>query len=200
MSTSSERNHHLQEEGLIEKARRGDPQAFDLLIRKHRQRILPYLINLCQDQEDAEEVAQEAYLSAFQGIKGFQGRSSFFAWLRGIAHHLCLRRRRRKQPVTIPWEKGSPEEEETSPSKWLASSELSPEQQVLQKELQEQIEAALHRLTPENREIFILDAVEGLSNREIAEIMGVSLANVKIRLHRIREFLRKELTEYLNTH
>jgi len=169
--------------------------AFDRLYRDHVDRMYRFAQRLCGSPEDAKDLVQETFLSAYRSLKDFRGESSVSTWLYAIAAHACQRMRRKR--------KGEPERElsldaliPTSDGDMplqVPGDELSPQERLEYKELRRSLFAAVHQLPKKYRMVLVLRDMEGLSAREVGAVMGLTERAVKSRLHRARLFVRHEL-------
>ena len=179
-----------QEQQWVEAARQGDQSAFEQLVRLYEKRVLALTTRMCKNPADAEEAAQEAFLSAWQGLPFFRGEASFSTWLYRLASNACvdlLRRERRRQSAAGPSlndEEARLEVPDTAPS---------PQEQAERSELRQQIEAGLQALTPDHRQVLILREMHQLSYDEIAQTLDVDVGTVKSRINRGRKQLRNFL-------
>ena len=168
------------EASLLARAQAGDIGAFEQLSARYADRLFMLLLRLLGDRAEAEDVAQEVMLRAWQGITRFQGRSSYFTWLYRIAVNEANRalgkRARRPADVSI----GADE------LQLPASPAADPARQAENTELRQALGRALAELPPPLRTAIVLRDVEGLSTQEAAEIAGVSQAAFKSRLHQAR--------------
>jgi len=179
----------LADEEVIRRIRAGEPELFEILMRRYNQRLYRVARSIVKNEAEAEDVMQQAYVNAYAHLDQFAERARFSTWLTRIAVYEALgrlRRRRRVQEVDV-----SSETEGTGAT--LTSGEASPEQQALAAELRLLLEGAVDALPRTSRAAFVLREVEGLSTAEAAECLGVSEDVVKTRLHRARLQLRKEL-------
>lgn len=171
-------------------------QAFDALYQDHVDRIYRYAHRLCGEAESAKDLVQETFLNAYRGLKGFRGEARVSTWLYTIASRACMRMRRKR--------KGEPEHE-LSLDEFIPTSDgelrlqipingLTPEEALQNKQLREALDQAINRLPKKYRITLVLRDMEGLSAKEVGEIMGVNERAVKSRLHRARLFVRKELS------
>ena len=183
---------------LVERARAGDLEAFEELLGRHQQRVMRVVLSILKEPMDAEEVAQDVFLTVFEKIDHFRGDSSFSTWLHRVAVNAALMRRRKsKADRSVPLDDVMPSFDERG---HLAVDIADWSQQagdpVLAREAGEVIEAAEEKLDEMYRTVFGLRDVQGFSIEETAEILELSVPAVKSRLHRARLFLRRELAEY----
>jgi RNA polymerase sigma-70 factor (ECF subfamily) len=171
---------------LIAAAQAGDHAAFDRLAGAYRDRLYRLMVRACHHPQDAEEVASEAFLRAYQRLGQFEGRSSFISWLGRIAANLCFRRRERPEPATRPLEGG-----EYDP----AAGASGPEQEALRSEMRRVLRTAVASLPEPDRTVLRLRDIDALSTAETAAQTGLTEAAVKARLHRARRALRAALDE-----
>jgi RNA polymerase sigma-70 factor (ECF subfamily) len=183
---------------LVDRARQGDVQAFDVLVRKYERQIFRIAQHITQNREDAEDVMQDAFLKAYEKLEQFQGNSKFYTWLVRIAVNeslMRLRKRRTGKMVSIDEEI---ETEEGSVPRDLADWSPDPEQNYGQAELAEILRKTIQGLPQGFRIVFVLRDVEGLSTEETAETLGLSIPAVKSRLLRARLQLRERLSRYFH--
>lgn len=186
------------EEKLVRKAKAGDLGAFEALVNRHEGAVYSLALRLVRQEQDAQDVTQQAFLSAMQNLGGFRGDASFATWLNRIATHAALKvLRRRRVQETVSLEAWTEPEEGASRlphPEFIADWRQSPEELVLQAETRRLLEAALDRLDEKHRLVFVLRDVQGFSIQETAQALGVTEANVKVRLLRARLKLREQLT------
>ena len=179
-----------QEQQWVDAARQGDQSAFEQLVKLYEKRVLALTTRMCKNPADAEEAAQEAFLSAWQGLPFFRGDARFSTWLYRLASNACvdlLRREGRRQNAAGPSlndEEAQLEVPDTAPS---------PQERAEQAELREQIEAGLQALTPDHRQVLILREMHQLSYDEISQVLDVDVGTVKSRINRGRKQLRNFL-------
>ncbi len=185
---------------LVEGLRREDAEAVEQLVERYADRVYRLALRITGSPEDAEEVAQDALWTAGRKIHMFKGDSAFGSWLYRItanAAYMKLRARRAKaREVAL---------DEMLPALDADGVHFAPmddwsrrvDEHAMQAELRELLESAIAELPDEYRTALVLHDVEGLSNPDIAEALGISLPAVKSRIHRSRLFLRKRLSEYL---
>lgn len=176
-----------------------DLEAYDELVRGFRDRIYNLALRLLRNTEDAEEILQETFLSVFDKIHTFQGRSRLSTWIYAIASNSALSRLRKKSEQSVTFN----DETALNISKtWLRNSnetfDLNKNDPVVLKELQEHLEEAIRTLPDAYREIFILKEVQMMSIKHIAPLFKLKPGAVKTRLHRARLMLRAKLSDYWN--
>jgi RNA polymerase sigma-70 factor (ECF subfamily) len=178
---------------LVEKARRGDRMAFQLLVEKYQKRIYAVAYGLLGNREDALDAVQEAFIKAYKSLGKFRGKSGFYTWLYRIATNTAIdlgRKRSRHDQVEFREEIEAEEEKGVYP---IAPSTVNPVDELMKKELGELIEDAIGKLPPDQKAAVMLREIEGLSYREISKIMKCSQGTVMSRLH----YGRKKLQELL---
>jgi RNA polymerase sigma-70 factor (ECF subfamily) len=182
----------MKEELLLEKARHGDQEAFGELVRLYEKKVYALTLRMCKNPDDAAEAAQEAFLSAWQGLKFFRGEASFSTWLYRLASNACvdlLRKEQRHRAASGP----SLNDEDTFID--IADDAATPQELAERSELREQIEEGLQSLTPEHREVLILRELHQLSYDEIAQTLDLDTGTVKSRISRGRKALRNFLLQ-----
>jgi RNA polymerase sigma-70 factor (ECF subfamily) len=191
---------HGDESELVHRCKGGERAAFDNLIRRYEDRIYNLCFHLVGDEEDALDLAQEAFVTCFQRIRQFEERSSFYTWLYRIVVNLSKnfrryeerRARSKTESLDARIEHGGEELE-----KQFASSNPGPRDRVALKEEMELLEAGLQRLGEEFRAVLLLRYMEGLSYEEVAQVLGCSLGTVKSRISRARRELRELVRDVL---
>jgi RNA polymerase sigma-70 factor, ECF subfamily len=178
-----------EEDLLVRRAQAGDRGAFEELVRRHADRLHAVVLRFVADREAAQEVTQETFLRAWRGLGRFQRRSRFFTWLYRIGINEAKRRAEREpSDRTVSLD----EEPILEAPDWSEAPETRAEQSNLRRVLEDSIRA----LPIEYRAPVILRDVEGLTTEEAAEVMELSEAAFKSRLHRARLVLRRALDEH----
>jgi RNA polymerase sigma-70 factor (ECF subfamily) len=181
----------LTDEEIVARVRAGEPHLFELLMRRHNQRIYRAARAILRDDAEAEDVMQDAYVRAFAHLHEFEGRARFSTWLTRIAVHEAFARSRRGRRFS-PLE-SQPEETQSMPT----APRFSPEQQASDAEIRAALEKAIDALPDEFRSVFVLRAVEEMSGAEAAECLGIPEDTVKTRLFRARARLQETLLQAL---
>ena len=175
---------------LIERATAGDAKAFGVLVERYQRRVVGVAMAVVHDQEDALELAQEAFVRAFENLGKFESRSSFSTWLYRITANIAIdfRRRERRHPTL----RGEEAENEIQrlPSRFGDSFK-----ETQRSETAKRIKEALAQLTPEHRAAILLREVEGLSYDEISDVLQCPRGTVMSRLHYARNHLRQILKD-----
>jgi RNA polymerase sigma-70 factor (ECF subfamily) len=177
----------------LELARRvasGEPELFELLMRRHNQRLFRVVRGVVDDDGEAEDVLQDAWVRAFEHLGGFRGEASFSTWVTRIAlHEAWARQRKGRRFVAL-----DPAREEAI----AAPAGDDPEGAAATGELRTALERAVAALRPHERTVFLLREVEGLTTAEAAEALELTEAAVKVRLHRAKSRLRRDLDRRLD--
>lgn len=181
----------MNERDLVLRAKRGDQDAFEQLVLDNQNRIYSLALRLMGNREEAADLAQEAFLKAWQGLPTFQGESSFSTWLYRLTSNVCidaLRRNRRRQAVA---ETVSLDDDDSwiEPADW----EGDPQRLLERAELSRAVERGLEALPDHFRQVLVLRELSGLSYQEIGTAMELDLGTVKSRIARARVALRKIL-------
>jgi len=179
---------------LVRRAQGGDLSAFEALVSRHERHVFTLARRILRQEQDAEDVTQQTFLSALEHLAGFRGDAGFATWLTRIATHAALKviRKRQGLPTTSLDDTGA---DELPHPQFIADWRDSPERLVAQRETHQLIEAALAELDEKHRLVFLLRDVEGFSVKETSAITGLTEANVKVRLLRARLQLRERLTQ-----
>jgi RNA polymerase sigma-70 factor (ECF subfamily) len=180
---------------LIRRCQAGDLAAFEPLVEKYRERVWRVAFQVVRDREEAWDVAQEAFIRAYQSLESFRGHSAFYTWLFRIVVNLATDRVRQRgaRGRAFGREQIPDDEVETR----LVDDAAAPDQQAVRQQEREQIARALEALPPNFRTIITLSDVEGLSYREISEVLAIPMGTVMSRLHNARKRLKAILKPLL---
>lgn len=176
---------------LVDLARGGDRAALDALLARHQDRIYRFSLKMCRDPRDAEDVAQDTMLAVARTIRDFRGASSLTTWLFAITRSFCIKRHRHSK--FAPSRLESLDEVVAHDGDRTRDLGVPPDEAAIQSELSRAVDEAIDALDHDQREVLVLRDVEGLTAPEVAEVMGLSVAAVKSRLHRARLFVRHRL-------
>lgn len=182
---------------LVEAFRKGQPGAFEAIVRAHQDRVYSFCARMLSDQEDALDAAQEVFLSAWRNLSRFRGEAALSTWLLRIAANRCLNRIRRRKSLSereAPWPESPGEEGEAIVFQPAGGEADHPDRLAETGEMREILTEALSQLDPGSRWMVLLSDVEGFSYEEIAALAEVPLGTVKSRLHRARMAMRRLLS------
>ena len=170
------------DEQVIERVLAGETRLFELIMRRHNERLYRAVRSILRNEAEAEDAMQATYLHAFAHLRDFEGRAAFATWLTRIGIHEALARRRRNLRTVN-------EEEETE----VAADTRSPEEGAMDVENRRLLTRAIDALPEHFRTVFVLRQVQELSIDETARCLEIEPATVKTRLHRARALLRRQL-------
>lgn len=185
----------LTDAEVVRRVRAGEVALFEILMRRHNQRLYRATRSVIRDEHDVEDVMQQAYINAFTHLHQFEERSQFSTWLTRIALNEAFSRRRKihiVEPIR-ELEAGSTKDRDTLMDT-LTSPHADPERQAYAEELHRVLEQAVDTLPETYRTVFMLRDVEGLSTSETGEGLGLGEEAVKTRLHRARAMIRRAVT------
>jgi len=196
LAAGASRGFEMDEPTLIGRVRAGETSLFLDLIRPYERSIYLLAYSVLKNQADAEETAQETVLKAFQHLDQLRSNTSFKSWLLHIAmNEARMRRREGRAHLYESLDEGAEETEEGEIlPRQVADWREVPSEALERKELRDQLNQALYDLPEKYRQAFLLRDVQHLSEKETAEILGISVPAAKIRLHRARLQLREKLT------
>ena len=179
---------------LVNRAKAGELTAFEELVARHEKRIYTLARRITANQHDAEDITQETFLSALEHLAEFRGEASFATWLSRIATHAALKLLRKRKGLPTESLDATAEDGALPHPEYIADWRESPERLAQSNETARLIDDALEKLDEGHRLVFLLRDMEGLSVKETATALGLSEANVKVRLLRARLQLREHLT------
>jgi RNA polymerase sigma-70 factor (ECF subfamily) len=188
---------------LVERLQCGDAAALEELIERHGSRIYRLVYQITHNEADAEEVVQDVFLAVFRKIRSFEGRAALGSWLYRVATNAALLKiRGRRADREVPLDSQLPSfladgHRAGDPAYLNADWSQTPEAELLSQETRNILSRVIDDLPDQYRAVLVLRDVEGLTNEEVAEAVGESVAAVKSRLHRARMVLREELTRHL---
>ncbi len=182
------------DEQLVRDAQRGRMHAFEELVARHRDKVYARAFSFIRNEEEAVELAQEAWIKAWQRLHQFQGESNFLTWITRIVINLCLdglRRQKRRRTESLD----QMAEESGGIEKWMPVVFPNPSERLERQELRRRIDQAMAQLSVEHRTVLILHEYEGLEYKAIAQMVGCSLGTVMSRLFYARRRLASLLAD-----
>ena len=182
------------DEQVVERILAGETALYEIIMRRYNQRLYRLVISILRDRDETEDVMQDAYVRAYQRLGQFEGRAAFSTWLARIAVHEAfarLRSRGRMQQLDTEFE--------GEISVDFTGASLNPEESTSQAELARLLEYSLMNLPDQYRTVLMLRDVEELSTSETAAALGLTEENVKVRLHRGRSLMRRDLLARVGT-
>ena len=183
---------------LIQAINSGQFDRFPDLVKRYEHKLYNFSLRMCRDAADAEDTVQETFLNVFRYLKDFRYETRFKNWLYRVAASTCIKKRRKSKFAPereLSLDEFLPEDETEVPDqvpKWA----LMPLDKLLNDELLDDINSAIFTLPEKYRLVIVLRDIEGFSTAETAQILNLTDANVKVRLHRARLFLRDKLKGY----
>jgi RNA polymerase sigma-70 factor (ECF subfamily) len=196
------------EGALLTALRAGEERAFEELVRRYHGPLVKIALMYVRDRAVAEEVVQETWLAALEGIDRFEGRSSLKTWLFRIATNRAKTRGAREgrqvaisalagsDEPEVPLERFLPPDDPRRPLGWAAPPRAWPEERLIRGDTVAHLRAAIAKLPPAQQAVIGLRDIEGLSADEVAAALDISAGNERVILHRARSRLRRELEEY----
>lgn len=182
---------------LVDRARAGDLQAYDELVRRYQERIYGTVYHMTSNHEDANDLVQETFIKAFSALKSFKGGSSFYTWVYRIAVNKTinfLKQRKNRQGMSL---NDLDFNAENDPDLVALISNKTPRRESGLAELQEKLNEAMGKLSDVHRLVVTLHDVQGVPHEEIAEIMDCNIGTVRSRLFYARQQLQGYLADYL---
>jgi RNA polymerase sigma-70 factor (ECF subfamily) len=182
---------------LIEEFRKGEQSSFEELLSRYSNKVFSLASRLTRNNEDAEEVLQDVFVTVHRKITSFEGKSSFSSWLyRVTVNAAFMKLRKRRQDTSISLEDLV---QQTNTVAALKSPESAyVDSQSIRNQMLEALESAIRKLPDDYRPVFILRDVDGLTSREVSRILDLTVPAVKSRLHRSRLMLRRRLNRFFD--
>ena len=186
-----------EDQQLVKRAQLGHLEAYDELVRRYQERIYATIYHMAANHEDANDLAQETFIKAYQALKSFKGDSSFFTWVYRIAVNKTinfLKQRKNKTHMSL---NDLDFNAEHDPDLVALVSDKTPRRDVNLIELQQKLNGAMQKLSEVHRLVVTLHDVQGLSHEDISKIMGCNTGTVRSRLFYARQQLQAYLSDYL---
>jgi RNA polymerase sigma factor (sigma-70 family) len=185
------------ESELVRRARKGDLAAYDDLVKRYQERIYATIYHMTSNHEDANDLAQDSFIKAFQALKSFKGGSTFYTWLYRIAVNKTINFLKQRKNRTHMSLNDIDFNAEHDVDLIALISEKTPRRDAGLNELQKKLNEALLKLSEPHRLVVVLHDVQGQSHEEIAEIMDCNIGTVRSRLFYARQQMQAELADYL---
>jgi RNA polymerase sigma-70 factor (ECF subfamily) len=185
------------EQDLVRRARRGNLAAFDELVRRYQERIYATIYHMTSNHEDANDLAQETFIKAFQALNSFKGGSSFYTWIYRIAVNKTINFLKQRKHRTQMSLNDLDLHAENDPDLVALISDKTPRRDLNLAELQERLNEAMQKLSEVHRLAVTLHDIQGVPHEEIARIMDCNIGTVRSRLFYARQQLQGYLSDYL---
>ena len=182
---------------LVRSAQRGDLAAYDELVRRYQERIYATVYHMTSNHEDANDLAQDTFIKAFQALKSFKGGSSFYTWIYRIAVNKTINFLKQRKNRTHMSLNDLDFNAEHDPDLLALVSDKTPRREAHLAELQQKLNAAMQKLSEPHRLVVTLHDVQGLAHEEIAQIMDCNVGTVRSRLFYARQQLQATMSDYL---
>ncbi len=197
-SSSAKENSKEEDLKLIEEIKKGDFSAFERIVQKYESRIYNHCLKFLNNQEDAEDVLQETFLQVHRSIESFRGEAAFSTWMFKIATNGCLMKLRKKKKTDMVSIDKPLEFDGSTLQREITDWSKNPALLHSNDEVRGVLKNIMDELPEDKRVVLVLKDVDGFSNIEIGEILGMSVAAVKSRLHRARLIMRDGLSKYFD--
>ena len=178
---------------LVAAAKRGEPQAFETLLKKYRKSVYYMLLKMVKNADDAEDLTQEAFAKAFNSIEKFDSKYAFSTWLFRIATNNCINFIRKKRVQTVSIDQPVEGDDGSNMKFDVRDEDLDPNEHMLKQQRKKYLNMAIKRLPEKYRILVELRYFQELSYEEVAQELEIPLGTVKAQLFRARELLNQEL-------
>ncbi len=189
--------HYEDDEMLVRRARRGEAEAFDVLVERYKERLYATVYHMTSNHEDANDLVQDSLIKAYKSLGNFKGQSSFYTWVYRIAVNRTinfLKRRKTRNHYSLD---DVDSNIQTDPDFVELMSHVTPRREVGLNELQDKLNEALQKLSEAHRGVVVMHDIQGMTHADIAKVMGCSEGTVRSRLFYARQQLQGFLGEYL---
>ncbi len=200
-STAASSGGRVDDRLLVEQARRGNTRAFRTLVETYQRKVHALALGMLRDPDAARDMAQDAFLKAHQHLDSFQGSASFYTWIYRITMNLCIDQLRKAgRGSQVEFDETIGTEAAGSPADELAPRRLGfdPARALQDKELRQRLQAALEKLSEEHRSVLLLREVDGLSYKEMADVLECAEGTIMSRLFHARKRMQDLLRGYVD--
>lgn len=180
---------------LVRKAQSNDMNAFEELVGMYQNRVYSLCHHLAGNRDDAQDLAQEAFIRAYKALGSFRNEADFGTWLHRITLNVWLNIKRKNSHKIVSLDEPYDSGDGSSMQREVAALDGDPLEALEEKEFRGLVRSTLNTLSEEHRTVLVLREIEGYSYEEVSHMLGCSLGTVKSRLSRAREVLRREMTE-----
>ncbi len=201
ISTSGKQEHgrgEISDFQLVQKASKGDSDAFEELVKRYQQRVYAIAYGICHSHQDALDISQEVFIKIYSKLKHFRGESSFYTWLYRITANVSIDFQRRKKKITTVEFDEKIVEKPLLEARHAEQKKFDPRKTLERKEIRGAILKAIEMLPDEQRTAVVLRELENLSYKQIAKAMNCSLGTVMSRLHYGRQKLKEMLLSFVS--
>lgn len=189
-------NHKIKESEVINRILRGEKELYEILVRRNNQKLYRIIRSYIKDDAEIEDVMQNSYLKAFTKLYQFKLESSFSTWLIRIGINESLTRLKEKEKLYHLNEQS--DNLSNTILEISDNKQLNPQDEMIRNEAKQILENAIDSLNIKYKTVYIMKEVEGMSLKEISIVLDLTIANIKVRLHRSKEMLKEKLYEVAN--
>lgn len=190
----------IEDSELVERAQEGDREAFQQLVERYQEKVYSICYSKLDDKQDSYDVSQEVFIKVYRYLDSFNHESSFYTWLYRITVNTCIDFLRKQSRISkVDYDDSIQTDDEVEGHDQLTPSTLGldPDQAYNRKELREKMLEALESLSDKHRTILNLREVEGLSYKEMAEVLDISKGTVMSRLYHARQYFQEAIEDYV---
>ena len=186
-------NPQIDDIKIVERTLNGDVESFSLIVEKYRNMVFRYVYARFNNYDEAMDITQDIFIMALEALRNFRGESKFSTWFYSIMVNYCKNyRKKSKRYNTVPISGGADDFEYELQ---IPDERAGPEENVVMGDSMRIVKGEIYNLPDDYREVLILRDIEGMSYSDIADMIGIKLSNVKVRIHRGRELLKNRLCE-----
>jgi len=177
---------------IIQQVLSGNMEAFSTIVLRYQKMIFKYVNSQFNNEDDAQDITQEIFITAMEALKGFRGESKFSTWLYSIMVNYCKNYKKKAGRMYVTSLYASKESEEFEIQ--IPDHRVNPEQDIVDSDSLAIVKEEIYKLPDDYKNVVLMRDIEGLSYNEISDILGINLSNVKVRIYRGRELLKNRLS------